>query len=262
MKARTKVLCATAVFVVGLVIGGNIIAAAAQNEPNASVVDRTLDITVTGEASIKIRPDQAIIKIGTVTEDETATGAWQKNAEIADEVVRALERIGIAEDQIETTKYILETRKENIVRDKWGNIISYVTIYVCTHDLQVTVKDLDKAGGVIDAAVGAGANHVYSIEFTRSPDEIKELKRDAFRAAVKDAREQAEMVADAFGAVVIEVVSIPSLQKVNYYRPMYDLAWSAELGGSPPPTPIQPGSVEIEGKVTVTYKIGWLKPIY
>ena len=192
---------------------------AAQDKLNASVVDKTIDITITGTALIEIRPDQAVVKIGIVTEDETATGAWQRNAGIADEVIRALKRVGVAESEIETTEYTLKLRKENIVRDQWGNVISYVTIYVCTHNLQVTVKNLDKVGETIDAAVAAGANRVYNIEFTRLRDEVKKLKRDAFRAAVKDAKERAEMVANAFGAVVIEVVNIPSLQKTNYYWP-------------------------------------------
>lgn len=248
MRAKSKTLGVLATLVIGLIVSGSVVAAT-QDQLTAQVLDRTIEITVTGTATIEVMPNQVIIEVGIVIEDETATGAWERNAEIASAVIEALREIGISESQIKTISYRLDVR-----RDYQGNIISYV----CTHNLQVTVNDLEKAGQVIDAAVGAGANRVYSIEFTRPAEEVKELKRDAFRAAVVDAREQAELIAEAFEAVVVQVVSINPQN--TYYYP-YRVSLGGSGGTVPPTTPIQPGEIEITGYVTVTYEIGWLRSL-
>jgi hypothetical protein len=248
MRTKSKTLGMLAALVVGLIVSGSVVSAT-QDQLSVQVLDRTIEITVTGTATIEIMPNQVIIEVGIVIEDETATGAWERNAEIASAVIEALKEIGISESQIETIRYSLAVR-----RDYHGNIIAYV----CTHKLQVTVNDLEKAGPVIDAAVGAGANRVYRIDFTRPAEEVKELKRDAFRAAVVDAREQAELIAEAFGAVVVQVVSINP--QSTYYYP-YRAYFDASGGATPPTTPIQPGEIEITGRITVTYEIGWLRSL-
>ena len=57
------------------------------------------------------------------------------------------------------------------------------------------MDELAKAGDVIDAAVEAGANQVYGPSLSLSDQE--ELYEEALEAAVADARDHAEALADA-----------------------------------------------------------------
>ncbi len=244
-----------ATFIVVLLIAGGSIAAAqnlnsqvvgVQGSENAENY-RTIVVSITGTALVKIQPTQAVIYIGVVTKDTTATGAWQKNAEIMTSVIRALADIGISENNIETTYYSLQPRWEDY---RHLRIIGYT----CTHNLKIIASDLSKVGRAVDAAVGAGANRVYSITFTCSDDEIKEAKYRAFYDAVRDAREQVDMVADAFGATVLEVVSISLSPVYNYQLWTWRNTFAEDTSI---PTPIQPGQVGVTGYVAVGYKIGW-----
>jgi len=230
-----------------LIAGGGIVVA--QNRSSTTEQQngenyRTIDISITGTATVKIQPTQAVINVGVVIEDTTATGAWQRNAEIVASVIEALANIGISENSIETVEYDISPR--------WDWYSDSIIGYTCTHRLKV-VSSVSDVGRAIDAAVGAGANRVYDIEFTSSDDDIKEAKRRAFSGAVSDAREQVDMVADAFGATVLEVVNI----SIN---PVYDCQpwiWYNSVEDTRIPTPIQPGQVEVTSSVTVTYRIGW-----
>jgi len=233
-----------------LIAGGGIVVAqnrSSTTEQRNGENYRTIDISITGTATVKIQPTQAVINIGVVTEDTTATDAWQRNAEIVASVIGALANIGISENSIETVEYDISPR--------WDWYSDSIIGYTCTHRLKV-VSSVSDVGRAIDAAVGAGANRVYDIEFTSSDDDIKEAKRRAFFGAVGDAREQVEMVADAFGATVLEVVNI-SINPVYDYQPWIWRNSLAEYDTSIP-TPIQPGQVEVTSSVTVTYRIGWL----
>jgi len=231
-----------------LIAGGGIVVAQNLNsttEQQNGENYRTIDISITGTATVKIQPTQAVINVGVVTEDITAAGAWQRNAEIVASVIEALVDVGISENNIETVEYDISPR--------WNWYTESVVGYTCTHRLKI-VSSVSDAGRAIDAAVGAGANRVYDIEFTSSDDDIKEAKRRAFYGAVGDAREQVNMVADAFGATVLDVVDI-SMNPVYNYQPWI---WYNSLAeDTRVPTPIQPGQVEVTSSVTVTYRIGW-----
>jgi len=235
-----------------LIVGGSM--ALAQNRNSQTIGPdnyenyRTINISITGNATIKLQPTQAVIYVGVVTEDSTATGAWQRNAEIMTNVIQALADIGISENSIETVEYDIYPR--------WDWYSNSIIGYTCTYRLKI-VSSVSDAGRAIDAAVGAGANRVYSLEFNCSDDEIKEAKRRAFYDAVSDAREQVDMVADAFGATVLEVVNV-SIYPVYNYQPW---VWRNSLGEvadvASIPTPIMPGQVGVTSSVTVTYRIGW-----
>ena len=243
-------------FIVVLLIAGGVAAAQTPSSQAARLQNgenyRTIDISITGTATIELHPTQAEIYIGVVTEDNTATGAWQRNAEIMTSVIRALVDIGISEDNIETVEYDIYPR--------WDWRSNTIIGYTCTHRLKV-VSSVGNVGRAIDAAVAAGANRVYSIQFTCNDSEIKDAKRSAFYGAVRDAKEQADMVADAFGATVLEVIGI-SMNPVYNYQPWgwYNTYAESGLyadGSTSVPTPIQPGQVEVTSSVTVTYRIGW-----
>jgi uncharacterized protein YggE len=240
-----------ATLVVALLVAGGSMALAQNRNSQTTAPDnyenyRTIDISIIGNATVKHQPTQAVIYVGVVTDDDTATGACQRTAEIMTDVIRALTDIGIPENSIETAEYSISPR--------WNYYSNSIIGYTCTYNLKI-VSGMSDVGRAIDAAVGAGANRVYSIEFNCSDDETKEAQRSAFYSAVRDAREQADMVADAFGATVIEVVGI-SMNPVYNYQPWTWYNSAATSVGSVP-TPIQPGQVEVTSSVTVTYRIGW-----
>lgn len=242
---------AAALVVALLIAGGSIVVAQNRSSTTEQQNDenyRTIDISITGTATVKIQPTQTVINIGVVTEDTTATGAWQRNAEIVTSVIEALANVGISENNIETVEYDISPR--------WDWYTETIVGYTCTYRLKI-VSSVSDAGRAIDAAVGAGANRVYDIEFTSSDDDIKEAERRAFYDAVSDAREQVDMVADAFGATVLEVVNVSIYPVYNYQPWVWRNSVDAVEGIASVPTPIQPGQVGVTSSVTVTYRIGW-----
>jgi uncharacterized protein YggE len=112
----------------------------------------------------------------------------------------------------------------------------------------VRLDDLDRAGPLVDAAVGAGATSVYGPSLERS--DADELRGEALADAVADARTKAEALARAAGGSLGDVLSV------------------TEGGGSAPPIPyygrealatadmkIEPGTQEIQASVTVTFEL-------
>lgn len=224
-----------------LLAGAGLFAAAAITgvagpEPALSAQSQDVEngITVTGTGSLRAVPDRAEFSFGVQTDGRTATQALNSNAAEMRKLIAALRAAGVASADIQTQHVSLSPRTSDD-----GEIVGYTA----TNTVSARIRDLDRAGAVIDAAVEAGANQVYGPALTRS--DATELYREALRAAYADARAKAQTLAGAAGAslgrafVIVEAGSSPI--------PVAD-----ERSGAPA-TPIEPGTQEVTATVTITF---------
>jgi len=120
--------------------------------------------------------------------------------------------------------------------------------------LQVKVRDIDKAGEVIDDAVEAGGDllQVQSISFTI--DDTTALRSEARAEAVADAQSKAEELATLAGVSLGKPIYISESISTPYSQPYYDrggvYAMEAEAV-----TEISTGELEVVVSVYMTYTI-------
>ena len=79
-------------------------------------------------------------------------------------------------------------------------------IYHVGNSVSVTVRDLDTVGDVLDAAIAAGANSIYGVNF--SVDDPDQVMAEARSLAAEDALARAEELAGLHGVALGEVVSV------------------------------------------------------
>ena len=159
-------------------------------------------ISVTGSAGIEVKPDMARVTVGVVTTGATSEAARQANAQAMAATQAALAELGVAEEDMKTSDISLRPTYV------YSNNYSEGTIngYRMSTDLVVTVRDLEKIGEVLDAAIGAGSNTMDSLDFLVSNQD--ELYNAALADAVELARQKAELLAAAAGKTVGEALTI------------------------------------------------------
>jgi uncharacterized protein YggE len=251
---RKRILATTLVFLIPAILMGaaSISAVESQSEftgQKPPFASDGLTITVTGTSIIKVEPTQAVVWLGVTVEESSANSAWQKSAEVMENIIKNLKELGIAENDIRTTNYNIYPRY-----DKDGKLIGYAS----AHEIEVKVRDIKRVGEVIDVSVSGGANRVNGIQFTISDEKMKELQRKAVQDAAKDAKVQADSIASAFGAKIVKIVAIMP-EQIWYQVPRPTVYSEKSLDTFS--TPIEPGVLEISGSITVTYEIGWPIPI-
>lgn len=209
-------------------------------------------LLVSGIGEVKVDPDRAKIMIGVITEGLTVKEAADSNAKITASLLAALEQMGITKDRIETIWYNVYP-----VYD-YNNIRNFPVIigYRVEHQMRVTVLAEEvsqlgvKAGEVIDAAVTAGANQIYGVEFTVSEEQTKELRNMALQKAVTEAAAKAKLMADALGVKLSGVLTVN--EGATYFPPPIRFASGAEVKQG---TQVLPGSLSVSASVQVTYTV-------
>jgi len=204
--------------------------------PLAAGAART--ITVSGNGAATAVPDRAAFSFGVTSQGKTASQALAANSAEMRKVIAALKGAGVAAADIQTAAVSLSPRYSQDGETILG--------YTASNSVSATVRGLERAGAIIDAAVDAGANQVFGPSFTRSDESA--LYRRALRAAVADARAKALVLAAAGRVRLGPVRSL--VEGSAGPIPVSDRpAKAAEA------TPIEPGTQTIQAAVTVEFAL-------
>jgi uncharacterized protein len=131
-----------------------------------------------------------------------------------------------------------------------------VKLYQVTNTLVVTIRDITKAGDIIDIAVANGVNQVNSLTFSLSDEREQFYRNQAITQAVAMTRADADTAAAAIGVNItgVKEVSIGSLSPPIFYADTA-MVKSEAAGAASVPTPIQTGELKVTASVSVTYLI-------
>ncbi len=196
-------------------------------------------VTVTGQATIAVAPDTAVIRIGVTSQAKTAKEASDINAKQMTAVMAAIKNSGIAERDIQTSRLSLQPQYEN----KGGT--AHLLGFRVTNQLTVKIHDIGQLPAILDRAIAAGANEMSGIEFVVS--EQSKLLDQARDDAIADAHRKAELYAHAAGAKLGRVVAITEGGAPAPPRPIQAMRAGA--------VPIAPGEQTLRATVAVSYEL-------
>lgn len=212
--------------------------AAGAHAPGDAPVGHT--ITVSATASVALVPDVARVSVGVTVTKPKVKAARDAAGKAMSEIIAAVKALGIDERDIKTTSIDLSPQYNNSSTPK-------IVGYRMSEQLQVTVRDLDKAGDIVDTATARGATEVNGLWFEVS-DPAKAMD-EARAAAIAKARTSARAMALAAGVALGAVVSI-SESAVAVPGPYY---YGDTLRAAA--TPVQPGTQDVQASLTVVFEI-------
>jgi uncharacterized protein YggE len=205
-------------------------------------------ISLTGAGTASATADEATIRMGVEVTRDRAAEAISDNAESMAAIIDALKLMDISEDDIKTTSYSVYPQYD------WTEEGRVLLGYTVTNMVQVTVKNLDIIGDVIDAAGNTGANRMDGISFGLSDAKMQDLKNTAYVLALGDATDKADLIAETLGLTISGIQSVtensyvPARTYVDYAEAGSDMAISSKA-----PTPIISGDLSVSVNVHIVF---------
>ena len=207
-------------------------------------------VWVSGNGKVFAVPDVAILRLGIEAQDASVVEAQVQAAEAMDKVMTALNREGVAEKDIQTQYF-------NIRRvTRWDNVKEQEIVigYRVANMVTAKIRDVSKAGTVIDAVAVAGGDltRIDSIGFT--VDEPTAYYAEARQKAVADAEAKAKQLAEVAGVKLGKPTYIS--ESLYMPGPIYRQDMIEKVAGAPAvETPISLGEMEISLNVQLAYAI-------
>ena len=205
-------------------------------------------IWVSGQGVVTVTPDIATLRLGVEAQAASVAVAQSQAIEAMDEVMAALTDNGVAEKDIQT-QYFSIRQVTKWDRDEEEEV---VIGYRVTNKVNAKIREIDKAGTIIDAVAAAGGDltRIDSIDF--SVDDPSAYYEEARQEAMADAKAKAEQLAELAGGRLGKATYISESSQVP--PPIYrqDIYEEAVPGAE---TPISPGEMEISLTVQVAYAL-------
>ena len=210
-------------------------------------------ISVSGTGIIKTEPNQAKVYLGVETQSGNVTEALEENSLKMQSIIKAIKKLGIPKDSIETTYFSVYPIRDY---EKSGeDIIGYRV----SNEITVELQDLDKIGAVIEEAMNAGANKVRRIEFGLTEDKKRELRNEALKEACKDARTKADAIASGLGLKITRIAT--ARESGTYVAPYRTEVFGGEYAMPVPtpapkaiPPPIEPKEMKVSATIDIAYE--------
>ncbi len=247
-KGLSQAIIITLIVVIGVVV------VAALFLTMYAPVNANDTISVQGEATIHVSPDETKFYINVEGRGSDAEKAKDIATQNYDKVTNALVKAGFTKDEIQTQSFNTYPEYD------YSNGANKIKGYLATYNLIISfpASETEKIGKAIDASINNGAS-VSSIQFTLSQEKQNEVKAQASKLAAEDASKRAQAIVDGLGKKLGNLVSVS--QGTFNYPPIYAYATKEGAVGSMDAsevkrsTNINPSEQDIYQSVQVVYKI-------
>lgn len=275
-------MLATSRIVFGFATCASLLAASGCARPTYVAAPHALSpvrgITVTGVGEAKAPPDIARTNIGVEVRAATVEQATAQSNQRMAAILDALRKLGIANQDLRTHSFSISFEQaptppwpvpqpeppppdQPSPRAKAAPAPETAPeptpapavrgVYRASNMVEVTIRDLDETGQVLQAATDAGANNVWGISFEL--EDPKPLMAQARVEAVEHAQQNAEALATLSGVKLGPVVSVTEGGGGGPGPvPMYAMK-SMEAAGRD--VPVERGEVTITQQVQIVYAL-------
>ncbi|HWR22370.1 MAG TPA: SIMPL domain-containing protein [Feifaniaceae bacterium] len=206
-------------------------------------------IQVTAQGTVRVEPDIAYITLGVQSQARTAEASQAANMEKMTALYESLKQLGIAEKDYYTSQYSVNpdyTYSGNTQR---------ITGYTTTNMIEVTMRDLNEIGTLLDAAAKAGMNQAYSLQFGLENPDAAGL--EALETALKNADAKAKLMAETTGVQIVRILGVKDtvVSTSSPYGNYRYAAPEAAAYDAAAAVPVSSGTMEVTMQAGVTYEI-------
>lgn len=226
---------------------------ASQTPPQAT--DNPGMITVSGEAELRIVPDEVILHLGIETSDKSLDKAKRQNDQIVRKVFEVARNHGVPQAHIQTDYIHIAPRYDDYAQREFIGYFVYNTI-------AITLRDLTQFEELLSAVLESGVNYVQRIEFRTT--QLRQYRDEARALALRAAQEKAVAMAGELGQAVGDPRTIQEL--ANDWWSGYGSWWGGrgssmtqnviqEVGGDAVnyDSSLAPGQLAVKARVSVSF---------
>jgi uncharacterized protein len=164
---------------------------------HASAPSGPSTISVQGEASLALVPDQVFVSLAVETQGPDLLKTKADNDARTKAIIALLEKEGVAKKHVQTSQVSIQAQYDY---EKQVNGQPRMVGFVMHKDVRVCVTDIAKFEALLNKLLVVGGNRLNNIEFARSDADAQRAK--ARVEAVKNAKARATEMAAAAGMKV------------------------------------------------------------
>ena len=217
-------------------------------------------VNVTGEAEVRVVPNEVVLILGIETHDNQLAVAKSQNDSIVKRVLSLATKFGIAPEQVQTD-YIGVVPKYPSGCYELCDPIGFVV----HKSVVITLRDLTRFEDLLTSVLNAGVNYVQGIDFRTT--ELRKYRDEARALAIRAAQEKAAALARELGQKAGRPQTIQEQQ--SSWWSGYGAWWGSRWGSVMTQNTVQeyqgaslgvdssvaPGQISVRASVAVSFEL-------
>ena len=215
-------------------------------------------ITVSGQAEVRVPPDEVVFTLVVESVDKDMLAAKNKTDGSVREVLSIARRNNVKPEDVQTSYISVEPKynTDDLEYEQRRNLKREFVGYEVTKTIAVRLRDISRFDPFLSDVLKAGVTRVTNVEFRDS--QIRQHKDQARVMAIRAAQEKANLLARQIGQSIGPAYSITEGGGANYRSNVNQNATttiSGDLSESASDSAIAPGSISVTAQVTVRFRL-------
>ena len=215
------------------------------------VSQQSLGLWINGVGKATATPDIVVLTIGVESQQKTVAQAQKDAVEAMTGIMQVLKNSGIADKDIQTSQYNIQQVTRWDEKQSTYDVIGYKV----SNTVNAKIRDIGKAGTIIDNAAASGGDFIRVNGISFSVDDPTPFYKIAREKAVVYALEKAKQMAQLSG---VKLGKLLYVNEGTEYTPQVRnnyMKFAGEAAMAPSPTPISAGELEFQVNVELVYAI-------
>lgn len=224
-------------------------------------------ITVSGQAEVKVAPDEVVFNLSVVKLDKDLQAAKEQNDQSVRRIMELARKYNIAAQDVQTDYISVEPKYREERRAQTGMINEPAEVkrvfegYQVSKSVAIRLRDISRFESFLSDIIRAGIDRVGEVEFRTS--EMRKYRDQARALAMRAARDKAVALTKEIGQTVGRAYSIredgyvygSSTSNTNMYANTVMTEGGSGATFDEQSTTIAPGMITVTARVTVSFRL-------
>jgi uncharacterized protein YggE len=213
-------------------------------------------ITVTGQAEVRVPPDEVLFTLAVENVDRDMLVASKKTDDSVRQILALARKNSVKPEDVQTSQISVQPKynTDDLPYDERNKVKRVLIGYEVSKTVAIRLRDISRFDELLADVLKAGITRLNNMQFLDS--QVRKHRDEARRMAIRAAQEKARLLAGEIGQSIGPAYSITEDSGIDYGRSNVTQNATITTGGSSDTeSATAPGSVSITAQVTVRFRL-------
>jgi uncharacterized protein YggE len=213
-------------------------------------------VTVTGQAEVRVAPDEVLFTLAIENVDKDMLAANRKTDDSVKQILAIARKNNVKPEDVQTSHISVQPKynTDDMPYEERNKVKRVLVGYEVSKTVAIRLREISRFDELLADVLKAGITRLSNLEFRDS--QIRKHRDEARRMAIRAAQEKARLLAGEIGQSIGPAYSITETSGNDYGRAAAQNNYSVEAGAnSDTESAIAPGSISVTAQVTVRFRL-------
>ena len=215
-------------------------------------------ITVTGQAEVRVPPDEVMFTLAVENTDRDMLVASKKSDDSVKQILSIARKNNVKPEDVQTSQISVQPKynTDDMPYEERSKVRRVLSGYEVSKTVAIRLRDISRFDELLGDVIKAGITSLSNLEFLDS--QIRKHRDEARRMAIRAAQEKAKLLAGEIGQSIGPAYSITEYTtdgRASGTLQTQNASISTGGDASVSESAIAPGSISVTAQVTVRFRL-------